>query len=166
MANSWAEPINGSPPFILWEKLKRLRPVIRKLSKPLTDVQRNIISTREELKIAQEDLSRDVMNVNLINKVKVKTKEIIRWQELEEKVLQQKAKIDWTKLGDGNNHFFHASLKTKPHSKRMLKVSMEDGTDVNDKQGIEDIVLKFYGELMGSLWGKIVELLIRLTFRL
>ncbi|XP_058746716.1 uncharacterized protein LOC131619658 [Vicia villosa] len=143
VATNWSEPISGSPPFILWEKLKRLRRAIRKLSKPLTDVQRNILSAKEGLDQIQHNLSRDLMNPYLIHKVKEKTMEIIRWQESEEKVLQHKAKVEWIKPGDGNNHYFHASLKAKTNSKRLKKVCMEDGTKVTDKQGIEDMVLNF-----------------------
>lgn len=81
-------------PFVLWEKLKRLRHAIRKLSKRLTDVQRNIIDAREDLNKVQQDLSKDLMNPSLIHRVKEKIMEIIRWHELEEKVLQQKATVD------------------------------------------------------------------------
>ncbi|XP_058776142.1 uncharacterized protein LOC131650449 [Vicia villosa] len=90
------------------------------------------------------------MNADLIHKAKEKADEIMKWQDMEEKVLQQKSKIEWIKLGDGNNHFLHASLKAKAQSKRMMKVCLDDGTEIYDKQGIEEEVLNFYGNLMGK----------------
>ncbi|XP_058732785.1 uncharacterized protein LOC131604357 [Vicia villosa] len=150
VVKSWTEPMSGSPPFVLWEKLKRLRPILRNLSKPLTDIQRHILTTRMELNNCQQELSKDLTNASLIHEVKDKTMEIIKWQELEEKVLHQKAKIDWIKLGDGNNQFFHASLKAKANSNKIMKVCLADGTEVTDKQGMHDRVLGFYGDLMGK----------------
>lgn len=36
------------------------------------------------------------------------TEEILNRIELEEKILMQKSKVSWLKLGDGNNSYFHA----------------------------------------------------------
>jgi hypothetical protein len=45
--------------------------------------------------------------------VKNCTEEVIKWCDMEEQMLRQKAKIEWLKLGDGNNRYFHASIKAK-----------------------------------------------------
>lgn len=51
------------------------------------------------------------MNVQLIDKVKECTKEVLRLSNTEG--LKQKSKVDWLRLGDGNNAYFFASLKYK-----------------------------------------------------
>lgn len=33
--------------------------------------------------------------------------------QIEEDILSQKSKVEWLKLGDGNNSYLHASLKDK-----------------------------------------------------
>jgi hypothetical protein len=53
------------------------------------------------------------MNPLHILHVKACTEEVIKWCNMEEQMFQQKAKIDWLKLGDGNNRYFHASIKAK-----------------------------------------------------
>lgn len=68
------------------------------------------------------------MNKNLIHKVKDKSTDILKWQEIEEKTLHQKAKIEWIKLGNGNNQYFHATVKAKNNSKRLTRVCKADGT--------------------------------------
>lgn len=150
VARSWAEPIIGSPPYILWEKLKRMRPVIRKISKPITDVKRNILEARRDLQKLQLNLATDHLNNTIIQQVKEKTNELIRWQELEEKVLQQKSKVDWIRLGDGNNQFFHASLKTRNRMNSMMQVAKSDGTILTRHAEIEEEILSYYGDIMGK----------------
>lgn len=78
VTQSWAEPINGSPPYILWEKLKTLRLFIKKLRKLITNVQRTILATREDLRQLQQVLANDFMNPDIIHNIKVKTVDIIR----------------------------------------------------------------------------------------
>ncbi|XP_058756821.1 uncharacterized protein LOC131630043 [Vicia villosa] len=149
VAESWAQPISGSPPFILWQKLKRLRRPIKNLSRPLNDVKRTIVSIRKELNVLQQDMGNDPMNRDLLQRVKDKTAEILHWNETEEKVLRKKAKVDWIKLGDGNNHYFHATLKAKHQQKRMT-ICRNDGTEITTNDVIEMEVLKHFGNLMGN----------------
>lgn len=69
--------------------------------------------------------------------------------ELEESVLRQKAKIEWLKLGDGNNSYFHAYLKAKYNAKCINLLCVNDGTIVTSQQDVEDAVLTYYRKLMG-----------------
>lgn len=136
--------------FVVWEKLKRLQPVLRNLSKPLMHLKQNILQARGNLQQAQLDLSIDLMNSTNIAKVKKYTDELIYFQELEENVLRQKAKIDWLKLGDGNNSFFYATVKSRANAKGMNMLRKIDGTVCATQEDIENLVLEFYGELMGK----------------
>ncbi|XP_058725453.1 uncharacterized protein LOC131596725 [Vicia villosa] len=88
VAESWATPIAGNPPCILWKKLKRLMRPLRNLSRPLNDVKRTIVATRKEMNALQQDIGNDPMNKELLLKVKDKTVEILHWNEIEEKVLR------------------------------------------------------------------------------
>lgn len=90
------------------------------------------------------------MNSTNIAKVKKYTDELIYFQELEENVLRQKAKIDWLKLGDGNNSFFYATVKSRANAKGMNMLRKIDGTVCATQEDIENLVLEFYGELMGK----------------
>ncbi|KAF1884105.1 hypothetical protein Lal_00046391 [Lupinus albus] len=47
------------------------------------------------------------------------TETLMNLHKADEEVLRQKSKIDWLKLGDGNNFFFHAAVKDKARRKGM-----------------------------------------------
>lgn len=64
---------------------------------------------------------------------------------MEENVLRQKFKVDWIKLGDSNNHFFHAKTKQK-----RMYVCRPDGSELTSRDEIEKEVLLYFGELMGN----------------
>lgn len=65
-------------------------------------------------------------------------------------VFKHKAKIEWLKLGDANNSYFHASLKSKNHAKCMHMLQKEDGTTITTQAKIEEVVLDYYVGLMGK----------------
>jgi hypothetical protein len=69
---------------------------------------------------------------------------------MEEQMLRQKAKIDWLKLGDGNNRYFHVSIKAKQRQCEFRSIYREDGTMVTTHEDIEQEVLGLYGKLMGK----------------
>lgn len=97
--------------FVLWLKLKRLKHVLKKRSIPLNDMRTKIEDARKDFQKAQEDLCYDRFNVENISNVKRRTSHLLYLNELEESDLRQKAKIDWIRLGNGNNNYFHASIK-------------------------------------------------------
>lgn len=63
--------------------------------------------------------------------------------------LRQKAKIYWIRLGDGNNVFFHASIKTKQKQNFIKRLTKKDGTDIVESEQLEAEIRWFYGTLMG-----------------
>jgi hypothetical protein len=65
-------------------------------------------------------------------------------------MLRQKAKIEWLKLGDGNNKYFHASIKAKQKQCELKTIYREDGTMVTTHEDIEQEVLHLYGNLTGK----------------
>lgn len=89
------------------------------------------------------------MNVQVIMQEKRCIEDLLKLHEIEEKVLRQLEKIDWIRLGDGNNSYFHASLKSKQHYSNMSKLHKEDGTVLNTQEDIEREVFDFYGKIMG-----------------
>ena len=47
--------------------------------------------------------------------------------KIEEQFLYQKAKVQWLRLGDKNNAFFHKTLKSRNHKRRISAVQDEQG---------------------------------------
>ncbi|KAK2424473.1 hypothetical protein QL285_034827 [Trifolium repens] len=149
VATSWNAHIEGKPMFVLWKKLLRLQPLMRQLSKPSLGINITLEKAREELRMAHNTLLTDRMNPLHIPHVKACTAEVIKWCNMEERMLQQKAKIDWLKLGDGNNSYFHASIKAKQKQCELKAIYREDDTMAVTHDDIEQEVLRLYGSLMG-----------------
>lgn len=90
------------------------------------------------------------MNIIKIEDVKKCTEDVIKWNELEKKVFKKKSKLEWLRLGDGNNSYFHASIKTKHNAKNMRHMHKNDGTLVTSQSDIKAEVLNYYEGLMGT----------------
>lgn len=81
----------------------RLELVIKGMCKTFNGINQYLGVARVDLTLAQYNLLMDKMNVQLIDKVKKCTKEVLGLSNIEEQVLKQKSKVDWIRLGDGNN---------------------------------------------------------------
>ncbi|CAK8543473.1 unnamed protein product [Lathyrus sativus] len=147
---NWDGHIRGSPMYVLWHKLKRLKHELKHLSKPLSDINNKLMSVRANLKETQGKLSEDRMNNTLIEETKDLTEEVISLNELEWKILQKRAKIDWIRKGDGNNQYFCASIKGRHHSNCLTNLRKSDGRQITTKTNIEEEVINFYRNLMGK----------------
>lgn len=113
------DPVDGRSMFVVWQKLRNLQPVIQQMQKKFYGVRDTLEQARARLKTAQEYLLADRMNVNLIEQVKHCTTDVLHWNDMEELLLQQQSKIDWIRLGDGNNSYFHATVKEKNRNSGM-----------------------------------------------
>jgi hypothetical protein len=149
VATSWNAHIEDKPMFVLWKKLLRLQPLMRQLSKPSLGINITLEKAREELRMAHNTLLTNRMNPLHILHVKACTEVVIKWCDMAEQMLQQKAKIDWLKLGDGNNSYFHASIKAKQKQCELKAIYREDDTMAVTHDDIEQEVLRLYGSLMG-----------------
>ncbi|XP_058742497.1 uncharacterized protein LOC131614990 [Vicia villosa] len=67
---SWNKPIKGSPMFVLWNKLQRLKPVLTNLSKPLAGLKNQLIPARLNLEQAHLDLNNHRSSSSCIARVK------------------------------------------------------------------------------------------------
>lgn len=92
-----------------------------------------------------------MFNTNNIHGVKHWTKEILKTTEMEEKILMQKSKVTWLKLGEGNNAYFHAIVQGKNKQIELHKMEDNNGNVLRDFKDIEKEILIFYGELIGTM---------------
>lgn len=91
--------------------------MLRKLHKPMNDLQRQIVDARKELDLAYAGLKLNPMEKTHIEKVKLHTENLVMWNEMEEKSMRHRSKIDWLRMGDANNAFFHAYVKAINNTK-------------------------------------------------
>ncbi|CAI8611345.1 unnamed protein product [Vicia faba] len=100
--------------------------------------QYKIAKAREDLIKAHEALLLDLMNVQIIGRVKRCTEKVIQLNSMEEQTLHQRANLDWLKMGDVNNSFFHATLKSKAKQTQFQTLIKEDGTIINSQQDLKE----------------------------
>lgn len=59
---NWLQPLGGSDMYIPWKKLQRLQHIIKEKSKPFSGIQQKIKKAEEELRLAQQNFSHNMMN--------------------------------------------------------------------------------------------------------
>lgn len=147
---SWNRPVEGRGMYVVWKKLKMVQPVIQRLKRKFSGIREQVLQAREELHSAQSELVGDRMNVELVEKVQTCTVALLHWHDMEEKLLQQRFKIDWIRLGDGNTSYFPASVKTKNRNIGIKCLQKSDGCIVTSQTELESEVLAFYTDLVGT----------------
>lgn len=72
---------------------------------------------------------------------------------MEESILKQKSRNKWLELGDDNNAYFFASLKSRQAQKRIISLIDSNGDILQQSEDIAAIaaeVTSFYKKLLGS----------------
>lgn len=95
-------------------------------------------------------MDRDMFNQEHIKNVKYWSDEVVQNLDMEDFFLRHKSKINWLKLGDGNNAYFHAIVKGKNKQSGLYKLSDHNGKVFTDFKDVEKDILKSYGELVGA----------------
>lgn len=95
-------------------------------------------------------MAQDKKNIHKIKRTNRCTNEVLKWINIEEHMFRQRAKLEWLKLGDGNNAYFHATLKSKHKQTQMVTLHASNGHLLNTQTDIDEEVLGFYGILMGT----------------
>ena len=79
-----------------------------------------------------------------------------RLQKLEDQVelyWRQRATSHWQKHGDRNTKFFHQYATERMRRNRIKRLVKDDGTIVEDMEGIQTMVTNFYSDLLTSSAG-------------
>lgn len=116
----------------------------------MNGIQVKVEESRKNLNVAHENLAVDRMNSSLMEQAKFWTKQLLNWREIEDMDLRQKANIDWLRLSDGNNAYFHASIKSRKNHNFIGAITKEDGTILCYHDQIEQEVLSFYVNRQGT----------------
>lgn len=84
----------------------------------------------------------------MVYRTKQLSSDFIKAIDLEKQVLRQKAKVDWFLLGDGNNRYFHATLKRKNKASSIYALEDLNRMEITRQNNIEREVLRFYNYLI------------------
>ncbi|GKC29501.1 hypothetical protein Tco_1036795 [Tanacetum coccineum] len=107
VANGWQISVSGFLMFKVVKRLKLLKKPLRKLLYDQGNLHSNVKQLWHELDEAQKALDSDPSNLELREKEAAYLKAYHDALIMEERMLVQKAKVDWLKLGDANTAYFH-----------------------------------------------------------
>ncbi|KAL6565247.1 hypothetical protein OROGR_002198 [Orobanche gracilis] len=114
--DAWSTSVNGVRMFSVWSKLNRVKEQIKKMQNAVSRTGMHIDAAREKVEACQNLLKQDPLNQDLYLDLVAKQREYDRWLNIDEQILKQKSKVHWLLCGDGNNRYFHDSLKARGKS--------------------------------------------------
>ncbi|XP_062103717.1 uncharacterized protein LOC133814820 [Humulus lupulus] len=98
---------------------------------------------------AQNALFADPSNASLASAERETYLEYRRHEKFLESFLRQKSKITWLRFGDDNTAYFHASLKKRKMSNRIVSYISADGSVVDDYKQVTHHFLHHFQSFLG-----------------
>nr|GEW43072.1 putative reverse transcriptase domain, reverse transcriptase zinc-binding domain protein [Tanacetum cinerariifolium] len=145
----WVHYISGFFMFRVVKKLKNLKKPLRKLLYDKVNVHANVNKLRTDLDAIQTALDADPFNVVLREREATCVIEFNEAVLMEERFLQQKAKIQWLKEGDANLAYFHKVVKSHVSRSRIDTVTNSEGV-VFDNNTVHVAFVKHYEMFLGQ----------------
>jgi hypothetical protein len=109
-----------------------------------------VVQARQNLAIAQSEFLSSGGSIACQRKERECLHHFISVSNAEENFLKQKSRNRWLNLGDGNNSFFHNSVKIRNSSNLIKQLKDEKANCFYDFQQIKELAIEFYQKLIGS----------------
>lgn len=148
--NAWSTAVEGSPMFIVSQRLKVLKAHLKNFSKNifLPQVREGLALEKELVELQAKLLS----NQDLTTEHELEAdlyKKVTKAKIWESAMAKQKARIRWHLEGDKNSAFFHAKAKARRGINNINKIKDSHGCWQENPTAIIKAVLDFYTELLG-----------------
>ncbi|XP_043717730.1 uncharacterized protein LOC122665645 [Telopea speciosissima] len=145
VSQSWVEYVSGFPFFVVTQKLKRLKAILRIWSRSaFPNVNLEVDRARTALEDAQEVVKNVGCSEYLIQCESQAKQEYINAIKLEEKLWLEKSRNRALTCGDRNTRFFYLATKIR-RSKNFIRVLKKaDGNLINDASQISNYITDFY----------------------
>ncbi|XP_042481897.1 uncharacterized protein LOC122062374 [Macadamia integrifolia] len=141
VCNSWRPSVTGSDTFILGQKLKRLKIVMKLWSREtFPHLDHEVSISQSQLDQIQKRIEEEGHSEELFDlEADVKTR-FLKASKYQEKLRQQKSRIRWLRDGDKCLRFFHVMAKVKRAKNYISSIVKEDGETISD-QGLLGTIL-------------------------
>ncbi|KAL4204786.1 hypothetical protein AMTRI_Chr01g111530 [Amborella trichopoda] len=126
VSQSWNTPVNGTPVFIVANKLKRLKADPNIWAKSTFPQLNNLVKS---ITIELEDIQETIENLE------AKTK-LHNALGIQEKLWAAKSRIKWLKCGDRNTKFFNLTTKIRQAKNFMREIKKQDGSIISNPKDI------------------------------
>ena len=149
IATVWASPLYGNPMAILCRKLQLVKTKIKEINRNSGNVHANVVAARAELQVIQKDLAGNPVNSNLLVKEAEAVSTLNKALDNEEKFLMQKSRVQWLKLGDGNNSYFYNQIKANWNRNKILSIKNSEGDLVQGHENISQVAVDYFQKSLG-----------------
>ncbi|KAH0717607.1 hypothetical protein KY285_013638 [Solanum tuberosum] len=148
---AWQQSHNTGTMYGVWQKLKRVKIALKELNiAEYQGVETRIKIYRQQLHDLPNTMRQPGQSTDILQLEKEVKENLEKWLNIEESILKQKSRVQWLQLGDGNTTYFHVSLKNIIARNKILSLTTADGRMVNNSNDIEEEIIEFYKQLLGS----------------
>ncbi|GJX24441.1 sodium/hydrogen exchanger 6 [Tanacetum coccineum] len=123
---------------------------VLKLLKDQGNLHNHVADLRAELDIVKKVLDYDPFNNQLRDEEVVYLRAFNEATLDEERYLQQKAKIEWLRVGDSNSAYFHKVIKGR-NSRSRIEVIKNTNGFIHDGDQVPNIFVAHYNQFLGTL---------------
>ncbi|GJY63013.1 RNA-directed DNA polymerase, eukaryota, reverse transcriptase zinc-binding domain protein [Tanacetum coccineum] len=141
--------INGHKMYSLVKRLKHMKPILNKLNWKHGDLTIRVDNMRSALQIAQSHAEKNPHDKSLKVKAIKALDDYNDAMKDEEKLLAQKARIDWLNEGDKNNVFFHKVIKGRRSRNSVHSICDENGVTY-EKEDVPLQCVKHFQQFLGK----------------
>ncbi|XP_074313875.1 uncharacterized protein LOC141649075 [Silene latifolia] len=151
VCEGWHKEFRGTQMFQHVCKLKHLKHDLKRLNKgAMGDIENKVKVAKVALHKMQEELISNPMDPGLVGAAKTLADELVLLKAAWYMFLEQKAKVDWTAMGDDNTHYFHSQLKHRRAQNKVIQIKDQGGKLCTDSSAIQQAFIDYYHGLLGS----------------
>ena len=143
---------SGNPMAILHQKMKRLKPVLRKFNQDEYDnISGRVQGKRKELAETQVFILNCQGDTEMIENEKKLALELSELLQAEESFYKQKARVSWLREGDQNTRFFHKMVAAKRRNSLITSLIDTGGNKLTRFDQISSEAVMFFENLLGTV---------------
>ncbi|XP_074299005.1 uncharacterized protein LOC141630008 [Silene latifolia] len=145
-------------PVVCYKRQARLVTKLKKLKKPLKELNRNNFSDVDKAvgvaKALLEDIQLQLLATptdhSLID-VELDVVDSLRYMsKVQHSFLSQRAKVEWLTNRDDNTQFFHNHIRARQIHNSVMCIKGADGVSYSNQKDIETAFLNYYKDLLGT----------------
>ncbi|XP_074318563.1 uncharacterized protein LOC141655377 [Silene latifolia] len=147
----WRGVYTGTKMFGVINKLKALKPILKKLNHTcFSDIENTTANAGLALANIQKALVDNPGDLDLIQQELDLASDLKELTVARDSFLSQKAKIQWSIEGDLNTAFFHHAIKKRVMMNKVFQIEDKDGKLCTEGSDIQLAFLDYYQSLLGS----------------
>ncbi|XP_074290689.1 uncharacterized protein LOC141617395 [Silene latifolia] len=151
VSNVWNQPMEGTKMYRVTQKLRMLKPELKKINRTCySDIENQALLAETKLFHVQQELSKQPGNRNIMTQEYEAHQASKHLQLAKAEFLKQKAKAFWMAEGDTNSSYFHGVIKARRNKNFTHQIKDHRGLLHTDESGIQQAFLEYYQSLLGS----------------